>query len=135
MSLISEIEDLFGTKAKGNVVCFSDYQFVPIPRPIVEAVKAIASDYPDQGVQIGLYSVKVLDQNIRHVNIQSAAKRVIESATAMGNLHDKYVTGEITEKETIDKLVKENGYNRAEAKYILKKWGPVAVKQNFKRSF
>ena len=65
MSAISEIEDLFGTKARNNVIYFNDVTYTPIPRPIVEAVKNIMFEYPDMGCQIGLYSVKIFDKNIK----------------------------------------------------------------------
>jgi hypothetical protein len=64
-SAINEIENLFGTKAKGNtIVYFNDVNYVPIPRPVVNAVNAIMEDYPDLAVKIGLYSVTVYDPTV-----------------------------------------------------------------------
>ena len=68
-SAIKEIEDLFGTKAKGNTVMYlNDVNYVPIPQPVVNAVNAIMEDYPDLAVKIGLYSVMVYEPKITPAN-------------------------------------------------------------------
>lgn len=97
--LIKEIENLFGTTAKDNVIYFNDVTCnTPIPLPVVEAVKAIAEEYPDLGVQIGTYSVKVLNQNVRPVRteqpINNSVNKEIESSN-VGNIHDNYVIGRL----------------------------------------
>lgn len=137
---IKEIEDLFGTKAKDNVIYFNDINYTPIPRPVVNAVKAIMEDYPDLGCQIGLYSVKVFDRHVRHSDfaanlstelIENAADREIDSSKT-GEVHDEYVTGN-TSKEDAIKQLKDAGYRNA--KQIVDKWGtPVQSGRSFIKS-
>lgn len=98
-SLVKEIEDLFGTTAKDNVIYFNDVTCsTPIPLPVVDAVKAIAEEYPEFGVQIGTYSVKVLNQDVRPVHteqsINNSADKNIESSK-VGSIHDNYVIGRL----------------------------------------
>ena len=97
--LIKEIENLFGTTAKDNVIYFNDVTCnTPIPLPVVEAVKAIAEEYPEFGVQIGTYSVKVLNQNVRPVRseqpINNSVNKKIESSK-VGSIHDNYIIGRL----------------------------------------
>lgn len=97
--LIKEIENLFGTTAKDNVIYFNDITCnTPIPLPVVDAVKAIAEEYPEFGVQIGTYSVKVLNQNVRPVHseqpINNSVDKEIESSK-VGSIHDNYVIGRL----------------------------------------
>lgn len=97
--LIKEIEDLFGTTAKDNVIYFNDITCnTPIPLPVVDAVKAIAEEYPEFGVQIGTYSVKVLNKNVRPVHteqsINNSVNKEIESSK-VGSIHDNYVIGRL----------------------------------------
>ena len=132
-SAIKEIEDLFGTKAKDNVVYFNDITYTPIPLPVQNAVKAIMSEYPELGYQLGLYSVKVLDKNIHPIHIsqpiENSVNKEIDSSR-VGNIHDQYVIGKITKKEAI-KTLEDNGYDNAEN--IVQKWGEP-VKSSFIKS-
>ena len=121
---IKELEDLFATTAKGNVVYFNDVTFTPIPRPVVEAVEAIASEYPDLRFQIGMYSVKVMEKE--PITIQSSKKKEVESSK-IGDIHDDYVLNKINESEVIENL-KESGMNSKRAKELVKKWKPSVIK-------
>lgn len=134
-SAIKEIEDLFGTKAKDNVVYFNDITYTPIPLPVQNAVKAIMSEYPELGYQLGLYSVKVLDKNIHPIHISQPIensydkKKELESSR-VGDIHDQYVIGKITKREAIKNL-EDNGYDNAEN--IVGKWSEP-VKSSFIKS-
>ena len=134
--LIKEIAELFGTTPKDNVIYFNDVtNNTPIPLPVINAVKAIASEYPECGVQIGTYSVKVFDQNVNPVNIsqpiESSANKEIDSSK-IGTIHDDYVIGKITKAEALKNL-KEDGYENAEE--IVGKWGnPVCSSKTIKSS-
>ena len=121
---IKELEDLFATTAKGNVVYFNDVTFTPIPRPVVEAVEAIASEYPDLRFQIGMYSVKVMEKE--PITIQSSKKKEVESSK-IGDIHDNYVLNKMNEAEVIENL-KESGMNSKRAKELVKKWKPSVLK-------
>lgn len=121
---IKELEDLFATTAKGNVVYFNDVTFTPIPRPVVEAVEAIASEYPDLRFQIGMYSVKVMEKE--PITIQSSKKKEVESSK-IGDIHDNYVLNKMNEAEVIENL-KESGVNSKRAKELVKKWKPSVLK-------
>lgn len=132
---IKELEDLFSTKAKDNIIYFNDINYTPIPHPVAEAVKTIMSEYPDLGYQLGLYSVKILEQNVRpnnHVSTiqNSVNKNNVESSTRIGNLHDDFVTCRINEIDAIKKLMDENGFTKIEAKSLLDKWKPDVIKQS-----
>lgn len=133
---IKELEDLFSTKAKDNIIYFNDVTYTPIPQPVAEAVKTIMSEYPDLGYQLGLYSVKILEQNVHpnnHVSTiqNSVNKNNVESSTKIGNLHDDFVTCRINEVDAIKKLMNENGFTKVEAKSLLDKWRPDVIKQSF----
>lgn len=132
-SAIKEIEDLFGTKAKDNVVYFNDITYTPIPLPVQNAVKAIMSEYPELGYQLGLYSVKVLDKNVHPIHISQPIENSVNkevNSSRVGNIHDQYVIGKITRKEAIENL-KDNGYDNAED--IVGRWGEP-VKSSFIKS-
>lgn len=121
-SAVKEIEDLFGTTSKDNVIYFNEINYTPIPLPVVNAVKLIMSEYPNLGCHIGLYSVKVFEQNVHPINvshpIQNSVNKEIDSSK-VGTIHDEYVIGKISKEEAIKNLT-DNGYENAED--ILKKW-------------
>ena len=119
--VIKELEDLFATEAKGNVVYFNDVtNNTPIPRPVVEAVEAIADEHPDVIVKIGMYSVKVMDKEPIKSSINS-------SKTKMGKLHDDFVMGKIT-KGNLKKSLKDDGMDDSEIDNILTKWDTEVIK-------
>lgn len=128
---IKELEDLFSTTAKGNVVYFNDVTYTPIPRPVVEAVQAIASEYPNLRFQIGLYSVKVMDK--KPITIQSSKKKEVESSR-VGDIHDDFVMNKMSEDEVIQNL-KDSGYNSKKAKELVKKWRPSVIKSSLSDYF
>lgn len=133
-SAVKELEDLFSTKAKDNVIYFNDVNYTPIPRPITEAIKTIMADYPDLGYQIGLYSVKVFNQNVRPNNhtelIKNSVDKEIDSSTNVGEVHDDFVTCKISENDVVERLTNENGFTRSQAKHLLDKWKPEIIKQS-----
>ena len=128
---IKELEELFGTTAKGNVVYFNDVTYTPIPLPVQEAVKVIMSEYPDLGYQLGLYSVKVLDKNVHPIHISEpieasySKKKELESSR-VGDIHDEYIMLKANENEVLDKL-KNCGYDTRKAKDLIRKWKPEII--------
>lgn len=142
---LKEIEDLFGTTAKGNTVYFNDINYTPIPLPVANAVKAIMDDHPDVGYQLGLYSVKLFDKNVRPmtgtINLQNGLKKKITSkkdnevkSSAIGDIKDAYCLGKIKEGEAIDCLT-QNGKGKRDAKKIVERWkGEGVVKSSRKLS-
>lgn len=130
---IKEIEELFNTKAKGNVIYYNDINYTPIPLPVVNAVKAIMEEYPDLGCQIGLYSVKILDKNYRLIKNSMSKKKEVDSSR-VGDIHDDYVMNKINEDETISTL-KEHGYNTRKAKELVKRWEPNVIKSSLSDYF
>lgn len=134
--LIKEIEELFGTTAKDNVIYFNDITCnTPIPLPVADAVKVLAQDYPDCGIQVGTYSVKVFDKNVKPSRnpkpIENSVNKEIDSSRA-GKTHDEYMIGKITRDEAIKNLEDDGFDNAAE---IVGKWGnPVCSSKNIKSS-
>ena len=136
---IKELEELFGTTAKGNVVYFNDVTYTPIPLPVQEAVKAIMSEYPDLGYQLGLYSVKVLDKNVHPIHISepieaSYSKKKELDSSRVGDIHDEYIMLKANESEVLDKL-KDCGYNTKRAKDLIKRWKPEIIKSSLSDYF
>lgn len=117
---IKEIEELFGTKAKNGVIYYNDITYTPIPKAVVDAVKAIMEEYPELGYKIGLYSVKIYEQNVNPI-IQSS-RNIMSSK--LGKIHDDFVTGEITKAELRKKL-EEQG---ADADTLIEKWSKEVIK-------
>lgn len=124
---LKEIEDLFGTTARGNTVYFNDINYTPIPLPVANAVKAIMDDHPDVGYQLGLYSVKLFDKNVRPttgtINLNNSLKKKnseVKSST-IGDIKDAYCLGKIKENEALDKLY-EQGKGKRDAKKIVEQW-------------
>ena len=117
---IKELEKLFNTVAKDNVVYFNDITYTPIPLPVVNAIKLIMEEYPDVGYQIGLYSVKLYDKTKYIKNAMSKKKEEIKS-TAIGDIKDQFALGQIKEDEAITQLTKQ-GKGKRDAKKILEKW-------------
>lgn len=136
---IKELEELFGTTAKGNVVYFNDVTYTPIPLPVQEAVKAIMAEYPDLGYQLGLYSVKVLDKNVHPIYISEpieasySKKKELESSR-VGDIHDDFVMNKVSESEAINNL-KDSGYDTKKAKELVKKWKPDIIKSSLSDYF
>lgn len=134
--LIKEIEELFGTTAKDNVIYFNDVTCnTPIPLPVADAVKALAQDYPDCGIQVGTYSVKVFDKNVKPSRnpkpIENSVNKEIDSSKT-GKTHDEYMIGKITKAEAIKNL-KDDGFDNAEE--IVGRWGkPVCSSKKIKSS-
>lgn len=134
--LIKEIEELFGTTAKDNVIYFNDITCnTPIPLPVADAVKVLAQDYPDCGIQVGTYSVKVFDRNVKPTRnpqpIENSVNKEIDSSRA-GKIHDEYVIGKITKDEAIKNLEADGFDNAAD---IVGKWGkPVCSSKSIKSS-
>jgi hypothetical protein len=129
---LKEIESLFGTEAKGNTVYFNDITYTPIPLPVANAVKAIMEEHPDVGYQIGLYSVKLFDKNVRPmtgtISLQNGLKKKITSkkeievkSSAIGDIKDDFCLGRIKDNEAIQKLT-EQGKGKRDAKKIVDRW-------------
>lgn len=133
-SAVNELADLFGTTPKGTTVYFNEYNYTPIPQPVTEAVKAIMNDYSELKYRLGLYSVTVLDTDKKKI-ANALNKRPIESKTAMGNLHDEFVTGKITEAELKDTLTKKHGYGKRKAAELIDKWKPGVIKSSLSDYF
>ncbi len=133
-SAVNELADLFGTTPKGTTVYFNEYNYTPIPQPVTEAVKAIMNDYSELNYRIGLYSVTVLDTDKKKIT-NAAERKPIESKTAMGSLHDDFVTGKITENELKDTLTKEHGYGKRKADALIDKWKPAVIKSSLSDYF
>jgi len=129
---IKELEDLFGTTAKGNTIYFNDVTYTPIPQPVAEAVKDIMSEYPDVKYRLGMYSVTIIDDTeAKKKLVNNSFKKPVESGrTDTGKLHDDFVTGNITETELKDKLVKDMGYGKQKASNLIDKWKPEIVKSS-----
>jgi len=102
---IKEIEELFGTKAKGNIIYFNDITYTPIPRPVANAVKAIMQEYPNLGYQIGLYSVKIFDANVRPVNTANSITASMNRRPIKSSLSDYFPVSKEEAKE-IDRMEK-----------------------------
>lgn len=102
---IKEIEELFGTKAKGSVIYFNDITYTPIPRPVANAVKAIMQEYPDLGYQIGLYSVKIFDANVNPVNTMNSITASVNRKPIKSSLSDYFPVSQEEAKE-IDRMEK-----------------------------
>ena len=124
---LKEIEDLFGTTARGNTVYFNDINYTPIPLPVANAVKAIMDDNPDVCYQLCLYSVKLFDKNVRPttgtINLNNSLKKKnseVKSST-IGDIKDAYCLGKIKENEALDKLY-EQGKGKRDAKKIVEQW-------------
>ena len=132
-SAVKEIEELFSTTAKDNVIYFNEINYTPIPLPVVNAVKLIMSEYPELGYQIGTYSVKIFEQNVHPIHtsqpIENSVDREIDSSK-VGTIHDDYMIGKITKDEAIKGLT-DNGYENAED--ILRKWKDP-IKSSFIKS-
>lgn len=96
---IKEIEELFGTKAKGSVIYFNDITYTPIPRPVANAVKAIMQEYPDLGYQIGLYSVKIFDANVNPVNAMNSITASVNRKPIKSSLSDYFPVSQEEAKE------------------------------------
>lgn len=134
--LIKEIEELFGTTAKDNVIYFNDVTCnTPIPLPVADAVKVLAQDYPDCGIQVGTYSVKVFDKNVKPSRnpkpIENSVDRKINSSK-VGKIHDEYVIGKITRDEAIKNLEADGFDNAAD---IVGKWeAPLCSSKKIKSS-
>ena len=134
--LIKEIEELFGTTAKDNVIYFNDVTCnTPIPLPVADAVKALAQDYPDCSIQVGTYSVKVFDKNVKPSRnpkpIENSVNKEIDSSKT-GKTHDEYMIGKITKAEAIKNL-EDDGFDNAEE--IVGRWGkPVCSSKKIKSS-
>ncbi len=131
-SAVNELADLFGTTPKGTTVYFNEYNYTPIPQPVTEAVKAIMNDYSELKYRLGLYSVTVLDTDKKKI-ANALNKKPIESKTAMGNLHDEFVTGKITEAELKDTLTKKHGYGKRKAAELIDKWKPGVIKSSISK--
>jgi hypothetical protein len=140
---LKEIESLFGTEAKGNTVYFNDINYTPIPLPVANAVKAIMEEHPDVGYQLGLYSVKLFDKNVRPatgtITLQNGLKKKITSkketevkSSAIGDIKDDYCLGKIKDNEAIERLT-ENGKGKRDAKKILDKWKGEGVVKSSRR--
>lgn len=102
---IKEIEELFGTKARGNTIYFNDITYTPIPRPVANAVKAIMQEYPDLGYQIGLYSVKIFDANVNPVNAMNSITASVNRKPMKSSLSDYFPVSQEEAKE-IDRMEK-----------------------------
>lgn len=118
--VIKELEDLFATKAKGNVVYFNDVtNNTPIPNPVVDAVKIIAEEHPDVIVKIGRYSVKVIDKE---------SKEPINSSK-VSNIHDKFIMGEMP-RDCVKKALLDEGYDENKIEGIVAKWDKEVIKSS-----
>lgn len=133
-SAVNELADLFGTTPKGTTVYFNEYNYTPIPQPVTEAVKAIMNDYSELKYRIGLYSVTVLDTDKKKI-ANAIERKPIESKTTMGNLHDEFVTGKITESELKDTLTKKHGYEKRKAAELVDKWKSSVIKSSLSDYF
>lgn len=115
---IKELEDLFGTKAKGSVIYFNDITYTPIPHDVAEAVKLIMAEYPELGYQLGMYSVKVFDQNVHPTNnpevvVKNSLNKLLKSSLS------SYFPVSQEEAKEIDEMEETFGNDRSELRSVL----------------
>ena len=119
--VIKEIEELFGSSVKNNVICYNNITYTPIPQPLVNKIREIQFKHPELKIQIGLYSVKVIEREPKVI------KSNLIKSSRTGKIHDDFIMGRITEVELKNKL-KDEGMNIQTIKTLIEKWKPGVIK-------